>query len=91
MLSGDAPDETVQAQAAKVVGHSARGICGWVEAQQVEPGALAVALAKAVEMPAKWPRRRTALARGDRRSAGRKLVDRHTQWGARPARRLVGQ
>ena len=50
MGSGDAADEIVQAQAAKVVGHSARGICGWVEAQQLSQVLSQLPMAKAVEM-----------------------------------------
>ena len=52
MGSGDPADETVQAQAAKVVGHSARGICGWVEAQQLSQVLSQLPMAKAVEMRA---------------------------------------
>src|SRR5262244_1354856 len=52
MGCGDAADETVQAQAAKVVGHSARGICGWVEAQQLSQVLSQLPMAKAVEMRA---------------------------------------
>jgi hypothetical protein len=46
MGSGDTADETVQAKAAKVVGHSARGICGWVEAQQLSQVLAQLAMAK---------------------------------------------
>src|SRR5215467_1933831 len=52
MGSGDAADQSVQAQAAKVVGHSARGICGWVEAQQLSQVLSQLPMAKAVEMRA---------------------------------------
>ena len=52
MGSGDAADESVQAQAAKVVGHSARWICGWVEAQQLSQVLSQLPMAKAVEMRA---------------------------------------
>ena len=52
MGSRDPADETVQAQAAKVVGHSARGICGWVEAQQLSQVLSQLPMAKAVEMRA---------------------------------------
>jgi hypothetical protein len=49
---GDAADQTVEAQAAKVVGHSARGIGGWVEAQQLSQVLSQLPMAKAVEMRA---------------------------------------
>ena len=52
MGSGDPADETVQAQAAKVVGHSARGICGWVEAQQLSQVRSQLSMAEAVGMQA---------------------------------------
>jgi hypothetical protein len=32
---GDALDETVQTEAAQVVGHPADGVMGWVKAQQL--------------------------------------------------------
>ena len=35
MAFGDALDETVQTQAAQVVGHPPHGVVGWVEAQQL--------------------------------------------------------
>jgi AraC-like DNA-binding protein len=41
-----------KAQAAKVVGHSARGICGWVEAQQLSQVLSQLPMAKAVKMRA---------------------------------------
>src|SRR5262249_55312255 len=52
MGCGDAADQSVQAQAAKVVGHSARGICGWVEAQQLSQVLSQLPMAKAIEMRA---------------------------------------